>query len=85
MWAETETGRLFAFHHEIRQALPNVGFPATMTDAMLAPFGFVPVTILPQPVYDPNTHTCILKPVPELVDGEWVLGWEEPVPINPNI
>lgn len=36
----------------------------------------VEVKTAEQPEYDATTHDITQKPVPELVDGEWVLGWD---------
>jgi hypothetical protein len=40
---------------QVRQANPNVSFPANPTDEDLAPFGYANVQLTPQPSYDTRT------------------------------
>jgi hypothetical protein len=42
--------------YEVRQANPNVSFPANPTDEDLAPFGYINVHPTPQPSYDQRTE-----------------------------
>lgn len=49
-------------------------FPMTQT-AIDNGYTLEPVTILPQPAYDPNTQVCNQNANPTLIDGVWTLGW----------
>lgn len=49
-------------------------FPMTQT-AIDNGYTLAPVTILPQPTYDPNTQVCNQNANPTLVDSVWTLGW----------
>jgi hypothetical protein len=42
--------------YEVRQANPNVSFPAEPTDEDLAPFGYISVQHTPQPSHDQRTE-----------------------------
>ena len=42
--------------YEVRQANPNVSFPANPTDEDLQPFGYINVHPTPQPSHDPRTQ-----------------------------
>jgi len=49
-------------------------FPFTDT-ATKCGFTLVPVTILPQPTFDPLNQLCVENTTPTLVNGIWELGW----------
>jgi len=49
-------------------------FPMTQA-AIDNDYTLEPVTILPEPAYDPNTKICTQNTTPVLVDGVWTLGW----------
>ena len=49
-------------------------FPMTET-AIENDYSLQAVINLPQPSYDENTEICTQNTIPELVDGEWFLGW----------
>jgi len=61
--------------YEVRQANPNVSFPASPTDEDLAPFGYVNVTPTPQPSYDQRIER-IKEAAPALdADGIYRQQW----------
>jgi len=49
-------------------------FPMTQT-AIENGYTLAPVTILPEPGYDPNTEVCVQDTNPTLLAGTWTLGW----------
>jgi hypothetical protein len=49
-------------------------FPQTQT-AIENGYTLEPVTILPEPSYNPNLQICTQEANPTLVDGVWFLGW----------
>jgi hypothetical protein len=59
--------------YEVRQANPNVSFPANPTDEDLAPFGYANVHPTPHPSYDQRTE----RPVngATLTDKGWQQTW----------
>ena len=61
--------------YQVRQANPNVSFPATPTDEDLQPFGYVNVHPTPQPIYDQRTER-IEEATPEPdADGSYRQKW----------
>jgi len=61
--------------YEVRQANPNVSFPANPTDEDLAPFSYVNVNPMPQPPHDPRTQR-IEEATPEPdADGRYRQRW----------
>ena len=60
---------------QVRQANPNVSFPANPSDADLAPFGYANVQPTSQPSYDPRTER-IKEGAPENnADGTYWQQW----------
>lgn len=55
----------------LRDALPNVSFPADITDETLAEFGVFPIVEVTAPEGDVVTELP-----PELVDGSYIQRWE---------
>lgn len=49
-------------------------FPQTQT-AIDNGYTLSPVTVLPEPTYDPNNEICVSDTNPTLLDGVWTLGW----------
>lgn len=49
-------------------------FPMTEA-ATIKGYKLEPVTVLPQPSYDPYTQNCNPAPLPELIDGVWFDAW----------
>jgi len=49
-------------------------FPQTQT-AIENGYTLEPVTILPEPTYDPSTQIATQNANPTLIDGVWTLGW----------
>ena len=49
-------------------------FPLTQT-AIANGYTLAPVTILPQPTYNPLSQICAQNAAPTLVNGVWTLGW----------
>ena len=60
--------------YDFRKANPNVSFPATLTDAILAPFGYAVLNPTPQPEYDSWTQD-LSDGTPEQRDGKWYQTW----------
>ena len=60
---------------QFQQDHPNVSLPNMPTQAQWAEFDVYSVRVLPQPAFDTQTHTCNSDAVPQLIDGEWVIGW----------
>lgn len=55
----------------LRDSLPNVSFPADMTDESLAEFGVFPIVEAPKPDGD-----LVTELPPALVNGSYVQQWE---------
>lgn len=49
-------------------------FPSTET-AINNNYTLVPVTILPEPTFDPSTQKCTQNTQPTLINGIWTLDW----------
>lgn len=60
--------------YDFRKANPNVSFPATLTDAILAPFGYAVLNPTPQPEYDSWTQE-LSDGTPEQRGGKWYQTW----------
>lgn len=60
---------------QLRLDNPNVSFPASPDNDLLAEWGVVPVEAQPMPEFDPATHrTVLLEPVE--AGGKWVQNWD---------
>ena len=75
MWINTNTGGLFELHSDIRYECwkESIQLPGVLTDEVLKAYGYYPVRE-DKPAYDMITHKLFPR-APELVDGEWVRGW----------
>lgn len=60
--------------YNFRTAHPNVSFPTTLTDAILAPFGYAILNPTPQPGFNEWTHE-LSEGKPEYRDGKWYQTW----------
>ena len=60
--------------YAFRTACPNVSFPATLTDTVLAPFGYAVLNPTPQPEFDDWTQE-LTEGTPEQRDGKWYQTW----------
>lgn len=60
--------------YNFHMAHPNVSFPATLTDEVLAPFDHAVLTFTPQPEFDDWTHE-LSEGKPEQRDGKWYQTW----------
>lgn len=60
--------------YNFRKANPNVSFPAMLTDAILAPFGYAVLNPTPQPEFDSWTQE-LSDGTPEQRDGKWYQTW----------
>lgn len=58
----------------LRNDNPRVGFPTVMVDRKLAEYGMFPVLIAERPT-PAMGETAVPSETPELVEGQWVLGW----------
>ena len=56
------------------KAHPNVSFPSTLTDVVLAPFDHAVLTLTPQPEFNDWTHE-LSEGKPEYRDGKWYQTW----------
>ena len=52
----------------------NVSFPATVTDGVLAPFGYANLNPTTPPTYDSWTHRLV-EGTPKQQDGKWYQTW----------
>jgi len=59
----------------LKQDNPTKTFPSRITPEILKEFGVFEVTAKRKPVYDITTHRINRNNIPELVSGNWVLGW----------
>lgn len=60
--------------HDFFKSHPNVSFPTTLTDDVLAPFDHAVLTLTPQPEFDDWTHE-LSEDKPEYRDGKWYQTW----------
>ena len=60
--------------YDFFKAHPNVSFPTTLTDEVLAPFDHAVLTLTPQPEFDGWTHE-LSEGKPEYRDGKWYQTW----------
>lgn len=60
--------------HDFLKSHPNVSFPTTLTDDVLAPFDHAVLTLTPQPEFDGWTHE-LSEGKPEYRDGKWYQTW----------
>ena len=59
---------------QLRRDNPNVSFPKTPSDALLAEWDVYPFMVQDQPTYDYVTQTTTATPIAE-VNGIWTQGW----------
>lgn len=59
---------------QLRADNPQVSFPATLSDAVLAEFNVFPVEPVPAPAVDTKTHKAVELP-PAKQGGKWVQEW----------
>ena len=57
---------------DLRRSVPNVSFPAVITDEVAADFNVYPVTPAEQPALD---HTLNFDRIAVLRDGAWIEEW----------
>lgn len=77
IYAKIENGEVTRFPYsieELRKENPNVSFPRKLNDDDLEAFGVVEVKLLTRPPVN-NLTQLITRKNPELVNGEWVVGW----------
>lgn len=74
MYFKPETKTKFTTHGDIRAAHPDVSFPQSMTDEVLASHGVHPVAFS-SPAYDPLVQS-VRELTPNIVDGKWTQQWE---------
>lgn len=60
--------------NDLRRDNPDVSFPASPTDALLAEWNVLPVTPMLPPAYDASTHKLV-EQTPSLVFGAWEQTW----------
>lgn len=60
--------------YNFRMAHPNVSFPTTLTDEVLAPFDHAVLAFTPQPEFDDWTQE-LTEGIPEQRDGKWYQTW----------
>ena len=54
---------------------PNTSFPEMPSSATLASYSVYPVTVLPEPTYDPTTQIASRNASPSEANGVFSLGW----------
>jgi hypothetical protein len=68
--------------HMLRDHYPNTSFPDDLSRVNLPEFGVFPLTINPQPSYDPMVQSVALG-VPVQQNDKWVREWVvEPKPVD---
>lgn len=86
MYAKISSGAVDQYPvtlNEIRQANPDVSFPAEPTDESLAPFGYAVVHDSPQPAFDPSIEH-VVENTPIFDGAKWIKQWRvEPLPPEP--
>ena len=60
--------------YDFSKVHPNVSFPTTLTDEVLAPFDHAVLTLTPQPEFDSWTQE-LTEGTPEQRDGKWYQTW----------
>ena len=79
MFVKLEDGVISKYPYTLGDLLqdnPNTSFPAEISEEILNSFGLYRVTRLDLPNnWDRNTQNVEEKTEPELVDGEWVIGY----------
>ena len=60
--------------YDFLKSHPNVSFPTTLTDEVLAPFDHAVLTLTPQPEFNDWTHE-LSEDKPEQRDGKWYQTW----------
>lgn len=60
---------------QLRRDNPNVSFPKTIPEAMLAEWNVYPVTKESQPDYTERTQTIAENSQPALVNNVWTIEW----------
>lgn len=73
MWININTNATFGSYNDIRNDCSGTSFPAVMTDDLIAPFGYLPVTMV-APVFDPATQS-VAPAAPIQVNGVWTQQW----------
>ena len=66
----------------LRTRFPSISFPTALEERHL-PDGVVRVHNAPFPQYSANTHKCVPKPLPELVNAQWQTAFDV-VPLSPQ-
>lgn len=61
--------------YNFRMAHPNISFPTTLTDEVLAPFDHAVLAFTPQPEFDDWTQE-LTEGTPEQRDGKWYQMWK---------
>lgn len=61
--------------YQLRMDNPNTSFPVNPSDEMLVDFDVYPLTIAPEPEYDPETHTIVTGDIEQTEDGGWQKAW----------
>lgn len=78
MYAKVVSGVVERFPYsqaDLEQDNPNTSFPQGMTDDQREPYNMYRVRPLIAPTYEPATEDLVKNETPELVNGEWILGW----------
>lgn len=78
MYAKVENNQVVKYPYnnaDIRKDNPNVSFPDTLSDAVLASIGAVKVAAVAAPAFDNKTHR-LLENNPVLENGIWKQSWQ---------
>lgn len=77
MHARIENGQVSEFPIvNLRQHLSNISLPQNLSDDSLLPEGYVYVTYVAPPQFDPSCQKPVAKNSPELLNGKWVIKYE---------
>jgi len=78
MYVKLNKGAVHRFPYtiqDLRQENSNTSFPVVLSDEMLANFGVFPVFESDKPDTDRFSY-AVKRPLPEMVNGEWVVLWD---------
>lgn len=75
IYAPNGTAEIYPYSiGQLRKDNPQVSFPKTPTDALLASYNVFPVTVAEQPIYDLITQN-LSEGAPTLTAGIWTQVW----------
>lgn len=78
MYVKIDDGQIEQYPYTtdmLRLDNPNVSFPKSMSNELLASYGVYPVVVLDRPVYSEDSQKAIQDNEPTLNGDSWELGW----------